>query len=166
MTDIPSTSADPQSVEREPPHNHPLVPTAAPTYRGRTLSDAHKAKLSAAQKGKVRSPELRARISATMKGRHPTDAARAKMSASAKGRPVCGGKWLTDPVWAAEQRKRCGERMKALWQDPAFRERRILSNKRRARCKTCEAGGMMPPHTASLRCESGRRNHCSCDICF
>lgn len=25
---------------------------------------------------------------------------------------------------------------------------------------------MMPPHFASLRCESGKRNHCTCDVCF
>jgi hypothetical protein len=35
-------------------------------------------------------------------------------------------------------------------------------------CETCTkyAGQMMPSHIASKRCESGRRNHCSCDICF
>lgn len=36
-------------------------------------------------------------------------------------------------------------------------------------CRTCEAlarGEMCPPHDASPRCESGKRNHCSCDICF
>ena len=25
---------------------------------------------------------------------------------------------------------------------------------------------MMPPHHASPRCESGKRNHCTCDLCF
>lgn len=25
---------------------------------------------------------------------------------------------------------------------------------------------MMPPHTASVNCESGNRNHCTCSICF
>ena len=36
-------------------------------------------------------------------------------------------------------------------------------------CVTCTqhlASEMMPPHDASPRCESGKRNHCSCDICF
>ena len=36
-------------------------------------------------------------------------------------------------------------------------------------CKTCnehKPGEIMPPHDASVRCESGRRNHCTCDICF
>jgi hypothetical protein len=38
-----------------------------------------------------------------------------------------------------------------------------------AGCVTCSQrlpGEMMPPHDASDRCESGKRNHCSCDICF
>lgn len=25
---------------------------------------------------------------------------------------------------------------------------------------------MMPSHTASTRCESGRRSHCTCDRCY
>jgi hypothetical protein len=25
---------------------------------------------------------------------------------------------------------------------------------------------MYPPHDASVRCESGKRPHCSCDVCF
>lgn len=38
-------------------------------------------------------------------------------------------------------------------------------------CVTCNQytpgiDAMMPPHDPSLRCESGKRNHCSCDICF
>ena len=35
-------------------------------------------------------------------------------------------------------------------------------------CRTCNEylGGMMPPHDASSRCESGWRSHCSCDTCF
>lgn len=36
-------------------------------------------------------------------------------------------------------------------------------------CPTCAArkpGEMMPPHFASPNCESGRHNHCSCDLCF
>lgn len=24
----------------------------------------------------------------------------------------------------------------------------------------------LPPHDASERCESGKRNHCTCDVCF
>jgi hypothetical protein len=36
-------------------------------------------------------------------------------------------------------------------------------------CPYCKAEGMNffhPPHDASERCESGKRNHCSCDLCF
>lgn len=36
-------------------------------------------------------------------------------------------------------------------------------------CPTCNElrpGEMCPPHDASARCESGRRNHCSCDTCY
>jgi hypothetical protein len=36
-------------------------------------------------------------------------------------------------------------------------------------CQTCAQlakGEMCPPHDASPRCESGKRNHCSCDNCF
>ena len=25
---------------------------------------------------------------------------------------------------------------------------------------------MMPPHTASPNCESGKRNHCTCGVCY
>lgn len=36
-------------------------------------------------------------------------------------------------------------------------------------CPTCNEhrpGESTPPHDASARCESGKRNHCTCDICF
>lgn len=36
-------------------------------------------------------------------------------------------------------------------------------------CVYCDMWGddqMMPRHTASARCESGKRNHCTCDTCF
>ena len=36
-------------------------------------------------------------------------------------------------------------------------------------CRVCDEtpkGDMMPAHFASSACESGFRNHCSCDICF
>lgn len=36
------------------------------------------------------------------------------------------------------------------------------------KCRACDAevGEFHPSHDPSPRCESGRRNHCSCDICF
>lgn len=35
-------------------------------------------------------------------------------------------------------------------------------------CPTCEreTTDFHPPHDASPRCESGGREHCSCDVCF
>lgn len=35
-------------------------------------------------------------------------------------------------------------------------------------CRFCQEnkGQMAPRHFASPRCESGKRNHCSCDFCF
>lgn len=37
-------------------------------------------------------------------------------------------------------------------------------------CSYCESDdcnfGFCPPHDASPRCESGKHNHCSCDVCF
>jgi hypothetical protein len=37
-----------------------------------------------------------------------------------------------------------------------------------SRCLYCEetGGKFRPPHKASNRCESGKRDHCTCDICF
>lgn len=36
-------------------------------------------------------------------------------------------------------------------------------------CAYCDAhrnDSMMPPHTPSERCESGKHPHCTCDTCF
>lgn len=36
-------------------------------------------------------------------------------------------------------------------------------------CPTCDRyppTGFFPPHDASPRCESGGRDHCTCDTCF
>lgn len=37
-------------------------------------------------------------------------------------------------------------------------------------CKTCESvkasNGFGPSHDASYGCESGKRDHCTCDTCF
>jgi hypothetical protein len=35
-----------------------------------------------------------------------------------------------------------------------------------AYCDEHRDDGMMPPHTPSSRCESGKRPHCTCDVCF
>lgn len=39
----------------------------------------------------------------------------------------------------------------------------------RADCSYCilhAPGSMMPSHTASEMCQSGKHNHCTCDTCF
>jgi hypothetical protein len=33
-------------------------------------------------------------------------------------------------------------------------------------CDSHRTDSMMPPHTASSQCESGKREHCTCDVCF
>ena len=33
-------------------------------------------------------------------------------------------------------------------------------------CKQHKPGDMMPSHDASRHCESGKRSHCTCDVCF
>lgn len=58
-------------------------------------------------------------------------------------------------------------------------EQRAMTRRQKApkgECKTCDAERLderqrcrvafHPPHDASPRCESGGRNHCSCDVCF
>lgn len=60
----------------------------------------------------------------------------------------------------ASVRRRFTERVGAS-SLPALRVSRVDD------CPTCVAGGSFaPPHEASSRCESGRRNHCSCSACF
>jgi hypothetical protein len=37
------------------------------------------------------------------------------------------------------------------------------------KCNYCDQHGdnqMMPPHQPSRNCESGKHNHCTCDVCF
>ena len=52
----------------------------------RVFSPEHRAKLSAAKKGKVHSPETRAKIGAARKGRTHAPETRAKIGAASKGR--------------------------------------------------------------------------------
>jgi hypothetical protein len=47
--------------------------------------------------------------------------------------------------------------------------RRIRAMLIKGMCAYCDEhrdDQMMPPHDASPRCESGKRNHCTCDVCF
>lgn len=58
-----------------------------------------------------------------------------------------------------------GKRMKPEGYQP-LDVRGIMHEYLKTHCNTCAAGGMMPPHFASPRCESGGYTHCSCDTCF
>lgn len=47
----------------------------------------------------------------------------------------------------------------------------IIKNKKEQYCLNCEYclntyNSFVPKHFASSQCESGKRNHCTCDICF
>ncbi len=44
--------------------------------------------------------------------------------------------------------------------------RRIVTEEGCPTCAELARGSFGPPHDASPRCESGKRNHCTCDICF
>jgi hypothetical protein len=52
--------------------------------------------------------------------------------------------------------------------DPVYINRRVSRDPGCAYCKELLAEGtdFAPPHEASQRCQSGKRNHCSCDTCF
>lgn len=43
---------------------------------------------------------------------------------------------------------------------------RVMPEGECAYCDRCRNDSMMPFHHASSRCESGMRNHCTCDVCF
>ena len=59
-----------------------------------------------------------------------------------------------------------GKRLKP----PGYRPIDLTTELRRhafENCHTCQDyNGDGPPHFASIRCESGGYNHCSCDVCF
>ena len=54
-----------------------------------------------------------------------------------------------------------------LGSNPRYQEYRYRLKP--GQCKTCDEcrnDPMMPSHTASQFCESGKRNHCTCDFCY
>ena len=64
----------------------------------------------------------------------------------------------------AEQAKALRDQMMKRQEESSVRISFVLDGT----CKTCSQlakGEMCPPHDASPRCLSGKRNHCSCDIC-
>ena len=61
----------------------------------------------------------------------------------------------------------------AIFSDPPTHEEVTAAQHRYRRpvggcsyCDECRHDNMMPSHTASPRCESGKRNHCTCDACY
>lgn len=44
--------------------------------------------------------------------------------------------------------------------------RRIVMEEGCGTCAELASGSFGPYHDASPRCESGKRNHCTCDVCF
>jgi hypothetical protein len=77
-------------------------------------------------------------------------------------------KWIMTPAEVAQERRRLSLEKWIMTPAEVAQERRQLSPGRVPGCPTCEANpsGMMPPHYASARCESGGRNHCTCKECF
>lgn len=65
--------------------------------KGRPLSQEVKEKLSAANKGKKLSEEIKSKMSRTRKGRTPSNEHKANLSAAMKGRPSLHG-WITNGV--------------------------------------------------------------------
>lgn len=85
--------------------------------KGKTLppfSDEHRAKLSAALKGKPHTAEHTARAAASYRGYRHTEETKAKISAINKGRKH-----------TEEWKKANSERMRAFWQDLSYRERQL-----------------------------------------
>lgn len=53
--------------------------------------------------------------------------------------------------------------------EDALKAAREMRRRPAGECAFCDEHGddqMMPSHTPSERCESGKRPHCTCDVCF
>lgn len=55
---------------------------------------------------------------------------------------------------------------KQFQKDAAALRKRIAMEEGCATCAELARGSFGPPHDPSPRCESGKRPHCTCDICF
>jgi hypothetical protein len=56
-----------------------------------------------------------------------------------------------------------------LYTDPECPIRKTMKVTHDPTCTYCQQfkpGDMFPSHEASKRCQSGGRNHCTCDTCF
>ena len=63
--------------------------------------------------------------------------------------------------------KTCGATWRVAFGGAARRRHKLPEGE----CSTCDSerkagSDFHPPHDASPRCESGGRDHCSCDTCF
>jgi hypothetical protein len=81
---------------------------------GWVATEEQRAKISAANKGKVMSPETRAKISAGLKGKPKSAEQRAKLSAANKGKSHHPYKGKTG-VWSQEQLAKWSESHKKSW---------------------------------------------------
>lgn len=78
-------------------------------------------------------------------------------------------------VRITEDWKRLSQRRDALqsavWEREGYYNGKRLHKAPLGQCPTCDdmrdkKQHFHPSHAASERCESGKRNHCSCEICF
>jgi len=59
-----------------------------------------------------------------------------------------------------------GPGMKELFHDLQVEQEEAKARKGCATCAELARGSFGPRHDPSPRCESGKRPHCTCDICF
>jgi len=82
----------------------------------------------------------------------------------AKKKPWSGNDHIYSPDYEAMGDCRvCGHGQDKPWH---VIRRRIVTEEGCPTCAELARGSFGPPHDPSPRCESGKRNHCTCDICF
>lgn len=96
---------------------------------GKTATDEHKAKISAAMKGISKSPETIAKMCLAQKGRKVSNETKAKLSASLKGREAWN-KGKTLGPQSEELKKRKSDKMKGNSNKGAFPKGNVPWNKR------------------------------------
>lgn len=72
------------------PHTPETRAKISAAHTGKSLSEEHKQRIGAAQKGRHRSAETRAKISAALQGKTFSAESKQKMSAARKGKPIPG----------------------------------------------------------------------------
>lgn len=120
--------------------------------RGRKRDPAAVARTAEANRGRKRTIETRTRMSEAARSRGPnpppTDVARARMSAASKARWRSGGFAGRRIAHDDATRAVIGEASRAIWQDPAYREKqrtvrigRAQPAIQKARCSATHGGG-------------------------